>query len=184
MPRRLLTDEQREQSRKRRLERDRERQRKRRLDPELRAIERGKNTVAKRLSRAKGLYDDNIDRLFSESSIDCSKITSLLDEKEIIDLEVQNRLKKERERERQRKRRMNPEFRAKERARNRILKRISRQKNYYSRKVINCECCGEPVESDHVCFSNILSVELHEVDVSNNTAKNVVVTSISNTDDS
>jgi len=75
MPRRQLTDEQREQSRKRRLERDRERQRKRRLDPELRAIERGRNTVAKRLSRARGLYDDNIDIL--KTNNDCSKITSM-----------------------------------------------------------------------------------------------------------
>lgn len=75
MPRRLLTDEQREQSRKRRLERDRERQRKRRLDPELRAIERGRNTVAKRLSRAKSLYDDNFDKLYSNSIIDCSKLS-------------------------------------------------------------------------------------------------------------
>jgi len=77
MPRRPLTDEQREQSRKRRLERDRERQRKRRLDPELRAIERGKNTIAKRLSRSKELYGDNIDKFYSEANIDCSKITSL-----------------------------------------------------------------------------------------------------------
>lgn len=77
MPRKLLTDEQREQSRKRRLERDRERQRKRRLDPELRAIERGKNTVAKRASRAKGLYDDNIDRFYSKANSDCSKLASL-----------------------------------------------------------------------------------------------------------
>lgn len=76
MPRKLLTDEQREQSKQRRLERDRERQRIRRLDPQLRAIERGKNTVAKRLSRAKGLYDDNI-RLYSETNIDCNKIMSL-----------------------------------------------------------------------------------------------------------
>jgi hypothetical protein len=77
MPRRPLTDEQREQSRKRRLERDRERQRKRRLDPVLRAIERGKNTIAKRLSRSKGLYGDNIDKLYSEANIDCSKMASL-----------------------------------------------------------------------------------------------------------
>lgn len=77
MPRRQLTDEQREQSRIRRLERDRERQRKRRLDPELRAIERGRNTVAKRLSRAKGLYyDDNVDGLCSDTRIN-NKITSL-----------------------------------------------------------------------------------------------------------
>lgn len=27
------------------------------------------------------------------------------------------------------------------------------------------------MESDHVCFSNILSVELHEVDVGNSTHK-------------
>jgi len=46
-----------------------------------------------------------------------------------------NRLKKERDKERQRQRRMDPEFRAKERVRNRILKRISRQKNYYTLKV-------------------------------------------------
>jgi len=77
MPRRPLTDEQREQSRKRRLERDRERQRKRRLDPELRAIERGKNTIAKRLSRSKVLYGDNINTLYSEANIDCSKMTSM-----------------------------------------------------------------------------------------------------------
>lgn len=77
MPRRPLTNEQREQSRKRRLERDRERQRKRRLDPELRAIERGKNTIAKRLSRAKGLYDDKIDELYSVANINCNNITSL-----------------------------------------------------------------------------------------------------------
>lgn len=76
MPRRLLTDEQREQSRKRRLERDRERQRKKRLNPELRAIERGRNTVAKRLSRAKGLYGDNI-KLYSEANTGCNKIMSL-----------------------------------------------------------------------------------------------------------
>lgn len=50
-------------------------------------------------------------------------------------MEKHNRLKKEREKERQRKRRMDPEFRAKERERNRILKRISRQKSYYARKV-------------------------------------------------
>jgi len=50
-------------------------------------------------------------------------------------VEKYNRLKKEREKERQRKRRMNPEFRAKERERNRVLKRISRQKNYYTREV-------------------------------------------------
>jgi len=75
MPRRQLTDEQREQSRKRRLERDRERQRKRRLDPVLRAIERGRNTVAKRLSRAKNLYDDNIDML--KVNIDYSKLSSM-----------------------------------------------------------------------------------------------------------
>lgn len=77
MPRRPLTEEQREQSRKRRLERDRERQRKRRLDPELRAIERGKNTIAKRLSRARSLYNDNIDRLYSKANNDCNKMTSL-----------------------------------------------------------------------------------------------------------
>lgn len=75
MPRRQLTDEQREQSRKRRLERDRDRQRKRRLDPELRAIERGRNTVAKRISRAKGLYYDDIERC--SRTHNCSKITSL-----------------------------------------------------------------------------------------------------------
>lgn len=74
MPRQKLTDEQREQSRNRRLERDRERKRKRRLDPELRAIERGKNRVAKRLSRAKCL---DIERLCSDANIDCNKITSL-----------------------------------------------------------------------------------------------------------
>lgn len=156
MPRRQLTNEQREQSRKRRLERDRERQRRRRLDPQLRAIERGRNTVAKRLSRAKGLYDDNI-RLYSKDNIGCNKIMSLrnniiivyllkhdvnfnqkyfrLEEKYMLDIEEQNELKKEREKERQRKRRMDPEFRAKERVRNRTLKRISRQKNYYIQKV-------------------------------------------------
>lgn len=75
MPRRLLTEEQREQSRKRRLERDRERQRKRRLDPELRAIERRRNTVAKRLSRAKCLYDDNFDKFYSVAYIGCNKIS-------------------------------------------------------------------------------------------------------------
>lgn len=169
MPRRPLTDEQREQSRKRRLERDRERQRKRRLDPELRAIERGKNTIAKRLSRSKGLYSDNIDKLYSEANI--SKMTSLLDNVNIVDLEDLNRIKKERDKERQRQRRMDPEFRAKERARNRVLKRIARQKSYYTLEVVNCECCGEPIESDHVCFSNILSVELHEIDVTNSTIK-------------
>jgi hypothetical protein len=174
MPRRPLTDEQREQSRKRRLERDRERQRKRRLDPELRAIERGKNTIAKRLSRSKGLYGDNIDKLYSEANIDCSKITSLLDNEDNVDLEDLNRLKKERDKERQRQRRMDPEFRAKERARNRILKRIARQKSYYTLEVLNCECCGEPIESDHVCFSNILSVELHEIDVTSSTIKKVI----------
>lgn len=133
MPRRPLTDEQREQSRKRRLERDRERQRKRRLDPELRAIERGKNTIAKRLSRSKGLYSDNIDKLYSEANI--SKMTSLLDNVNIVDLEDLNRIKKERDKERQRQRRMDPEFRAKERARNRVLKRIARQKSYYTLEV-------------------------------------------------
>lgn len=40
-------------------------------------------------------------------------------------------------------------------------------------QVDNCECCGEPIESDHVCFSNILSVELHEIDVSNSTIKKI-----------
>ncbi|CAI6342641.1 unnamed protein product [Macrosiphum euphorbiae] len=174
MPRRPLTDEQREQSRKRRLERDRERQRKRRLDPELRAIERGKNTIAKRLSRSKGLYSDNIEKLCSEANIDCSKITSLLNNEDNVDLEDLNRLKKERDKERQRQRRMDPEFRAKERARNRILKRIARQKSFYTLEVLNCECCGEPIESDHVCFSNILSVELHEIDVTNSTIKKVM----------
>lgn len=173
MPRRPLTDEQREQSRKHRLERDRERQRKRRLDPVLRAIERGRNTVAKRLSRAKGLYYDNIDML--KANIGSNKITSIIDEKEVEDLEEHNRLKKQKEKERQRKRRMDPEFRAKERERNKILKRISRQKRYYSQEVLNCECCGEPGESDHVCFSNILSVELHEIDVSSdNTIKKFI----------
>lgn len=49
-------------------------------------------------------------------------------------MEERNRLKKEKEKERQRKRRMDPEFRAKERARNTLLKRISRQKNYISRE--------------------------------------------------
>lgn len=77
MPRKPLTEEQREQSRKRRLERDRERQRKRRLDPELRAIERRKNTIAKRLSRARSLYDDNIKKLYSKANNDCNTITSL-----------------------------------------------------------------------------------------------------------
>ncbi|XP_015379547.1 PREDICTED: RNA-binding protein 25-like [Diuraphis noxia] len=171
MPRRPLTDEQREQSRKRRLERDRERQRKRRLDPELRAIERGKNTIAKRLSRSKVLNGDNINKLYSEANIDCSRMTSMLDNEDIIGLKDLNRLKKERDKERQRQRRMDPEFRAKERARNRILKRIARQKSYYTLEVVNCECCGEPIESDHVCFSNILSVELHEIDISHSTIK-------------
>lgn len=74
MPRKKLSDEQREQSRNRRLERDRERKRKRRLDPELRAIERGKNTVAKRLSRAKSL---DVVGLYPDANIDCNIITSL-----------------------------------------------------------------------------------------------------------
>lgn len=52
---------------------------------------------------------------------------------EIIELEEHNRLKKEREKERQRKRRLDPEFRAKERARNRVLKRIARQRSFYIR---------------------------------------------------
>lgn len=65
MPRRQLTDEQRELSKKRRLERDRERQRKRRSDPELRAIEREKNTIAKRMSRAKFSYDNSNNILYS-----------------------------------------------------------------------------------------------------------------------
>lgn len=78
MPRKQLTDEQREQSRKRRLERDRERQRKRRLDPVLRAIERGRNTIAKRLSRAKCLYEDKTDRLYLEQhDIDCDTLRQL-----------------------------------------------------------------------------------------------------------
>lgn len=51
-----------------------------------------------------------------------------------MDLEERNRLKKEKEKERQRKKRMDPEFRAKERARNTALKRISRQKSYYTRE--------------------------------------------------
>lgn len=51
-------------------------------------------------------------------------------------MEDQNRIRKEKEKERQRKRRMDPEFRAKERVRNRILKRISRQKNYFTREVL------------------------------------------------
>lgn len=76
MPRRPLTDEQREQSRKHRLECDRERQRKRRLNPVLRAIEQGRNTVAKRVSRAKGFYYDNIDIL--KANIGCSKMISML----------------------------------------------------------------------------------------------------------
>lgn len=50
-------------------------------------------------------------------------------------MEDLNRLKKERDKERQRLRRMDPEFRAKERARNRILKRIARQKSYYTLEV-------------------------------------------------
>lgn len=78
MPRKQLTDEQREQSRKRRLERDRERQRKRRLDPVLRAIERGRNTIAKRLSRAKCPYEDNTNRLCSEQhNINCDALRQL-----------------------------------------------------------------------------------------------------------
>lgn len=40
---------------------------------------------------------------------------------------------------------------------------------------MNCECCGEPIESDHVCFSNILSVELHEIDVSSNSTTKKVI---------
>jgi hypothetical protein len=75
MSRKLLTDEQREQSRKRRLECDRERQRRRRLDPESRAIERGKNTIAKRLSRAKGLYEDKINNLFSLPNMNCNNLS-------------------------------------------------------------------------------------------------------------
>lgn len=58
----------------------------------------------------------------------------------MLNMEEQNRLKKEKEKERQRKRRMDPEFRAKERARNRILKRISRQKTYYAKKVLYFMC--------------------------------------------
>lgn len=58
-----------------------------------------------------------------------------LDEEEILELEEHNRLKKEKEKERQRKRRMDPEFRAKERERNRILKRIARQKKYFTQEV-------------------------------------------------
>lgn len=50
-------------------------------------------------------------------------------------MEDLNRLKKERDKERQRQRRMDPEFRAKERARNRILKRIARQKSFYTLEV-------------------------------------------------
>lgn len=74
MPRKPLTDEQREQSRKRRLERDRERQRRRRLDPELRAIERGKNTIAKRLSRAKGLNEIKMNKLYSVPKINSNNV--------------------------------------------------------------------------------------------------------------
>lgn len=78
MPRKQLTDEQREQSRKRRLERDRERQRKRRLDPVLRAIERGRNTIAKRLSRAKCPYEYNTDKIYSKQhDINCDTLRSL-----------------------------------------------------------------------------------------------------------
>lgn len=77
MPRKQLTNEQREQSRTRRLERERERQRKRRLDPEFRAIEQARNTIAKRLSRAKDLYENNIDRLLLEANNENKKITSL-----------------------------------------------------------------------------------------------------------
>lgn len=76
MPRRLLTEEQREQSKKRRLERDRERQRKRRSDPELRAIEREKNTIAKRMSRAKYSFDNSNNILYS-ANIDSCKIVPL-----------------------------------------------------------------------------------------------------------
>lgn len=54
----------------------------------------------------------------------------------IVDLEELNQLKKEKEKERQRKRRMNPEFRDRERSRNKILKRIARQKSYYAREVL------------------------------------------------
>lgn len=77
MPRRLLTKEQREQSRTSRLERERERQRRRRLDPEFRAIERARNTIAKRISRAKGLYENNGGKLFSEATGGSSKKASL-----------------------------------------------------------------------------------------------------------
>lgn len=58
-----------------------------------------------------------------------------LHEKDIVDFEERNRVKKQREKERQRTRRMDPEFRAKERARNCILKRIARKKNYYNQEV-------------------------------------------------
>lgn len=51
-------------------------------------------------------------------------------------MEEHNRLKKEKQKERQRKRRLDPEFRAKERARNRILKRIARQKSYYTQEEV------------------------------------------------
>lgn len=51
----------------------------------------------------------------------------------MLSLKKYNRLKKEKER--QRKRRMDPEFRAKERARDRISKRIARQKNCFTQKV-------------------------------------------------
>ncbi|XP_025419246.1 uncharacterized protein LOC112689651 [Sipha flava] len=170
MSRKLLTDEQREQSRKRRLECDRERQRRRRLDPESRAIERGKNTIAKRLSRAKGLYEDKINNLFSLPNMNCNNL-SLFHKKKFVDLEKHNQLKKEREKEKQHKRRMNPEFRTREHARNKILKIIARQKRYYVGEVVSCDCCGEPIESDHICFSNILSIELYKIDVSNSTIK-------------
>lgn len=39
--------------------------------------------------------------------------------------------------------------------------------------MVNCECCGEPIESDHVCFSNILSVDFYEADVSNSNLEKV-----------
>lgn len=58
-----------------------------------------------------------------------------LDEEAILRLNKHIRLKKEKEKERQRKRRMDPEFRAKERARDRILKRIARQKCCFTQKV-------------------------------------------------
>ncbi|XP_050434750.1 uncharacterized protein LOC126841964 [Adelges cooleyi] len=188
MPRRQLTNEERELSKKRRLEKERERQRARRLNPEFRAKERARNTVAKRLSRAKSITNTSIKNwIYNTNSRQKCLITPIIKEQQ-EDLVELNSLKKEQERERKRLRRLDPNYRTRERARNTALKRISRQKMYsiqeYStlseavsdsdntncgveiNKVIDCECCGDPISSDHVCFSNILSVELSETDFS------------------